>query len=59
MSDNTNFNVGVDFPRVLETIASHIYDNQFAFLRENLQNAIDAAVFRLPATAGPSAPGIG
>ena len=42
MSDNTNFSVGVDFPRVLETIASHIYDNQFAFLRENLQNAIDA-----------------
>ena len=42
MSDNSNFNVGVDFPRVLETIASHIYDNHFAFLRENLQNAIDA-----------------
>ena len=42
MSDNTDFSVGVDFPRVLETIASHIYDNQFAFLRENLQNAIDA-----------------
>ena len=42
MSDNSDFNVGVDFPRVLETIASHIYDNHFAFLRENLQNAIDA-----------------
>ena len=42
MSDSTDFSVGVDFPRVLETIASHIYDNQFAFLRENLQNAIDA-----------------
>ena len=42
MSDGSNFSVGVDFPRVLETIASHIYDNQFAFLRENLQNAIDA-----------------
>ena len=42
MSDHTDFSVGVDFPRVLETIASHIYDNQFAFLRENLQNAIDA-----------------
>ncbi len=42
MSEETDFSVGVDFPRVLETIASHIYDNQFAFLRENLQNAIDA-----------------
>ena len=42
MSDHTDFSVGVDFPRVLETIASHIYDNQFAFLRENLQNGIDA-----------------
>ncbi len=42
MSEDTDFSVGVDFPRVLETIASHIYDNQFAFLRENLQNAIDA-----------------
>ncbi|WP_428098062.1 ATP-binding protein [Candidatus Rariloculus sp.] len=42
MPENRNFTVGVDFPRVLETIASHIYDNQFAFLRENLQNAIDA-----------------
>ena len=42
MSEEADFSVGVDFPRVLETIASHIYDNQFAFLRENLQNAIDA-----------------
>lgn len=48
MSDNTDFSVGVDFPRVLETIASHIYDNQFAFLRENLQNGIDAV--RIQAT---------
>ena len=42
MSENSNFSVGVDFSGVLETIASHIYDNHFAFLRENLQNAIDA-----------------
>ena len=48
MSEHADFNVGVDFPRVLETIASHIYDNQFAFLRENLQNAIDAV--RIQAT---------
>jgi hypothetical protein len=34
--------VRVDFERILETIAARIYDNQFAFLRENVQNAIDA-----------------
>lgn len=45
MSDPTapdGFQVRVDFERILETIASRIYDNQFAFLRENVQNAIDA-----------------
>lgn len=36
------FSVRVDFERILETIAARIYDNQFAFLRENVQNAIDA-----------------
>lgn len=36
------FAVRVDFNRILETIAARIYDNQFAFLRENVQNAIDA-----------------
>lgn len=36
------FQVRVDFERILETIAARIYDNQFAFLRENVQNAIDA-----------------
>ena len=44
MSQNSagNFSVRVDFERTLETIASRIYDNQYAFLRENVQNAIDA-----------------
>ena len=42
MTDTSDFSVGVDFHRVLDTIASHIYDNQYAFLRENVQNAIDA-----------------
>jgi len=36
------FSVRVDFERILETIAARIYDSQFAFLRENVQNAIDA-----------------
>lgn len=36
------FSVRVDFRRILQTISSSIYDNQYAFLRENVQNAIDA-----------------
>src|SRR5688572_25154289 len=46
MSDEENthggFPVRVDFERILATISSQIYDNQYAFLRENVQNAIDA-----------------
>jgi molecular chaperone HtpG len=41
-ADTDGFAVGVDFRRILDTIASRIYDNPFAFLRENVQNAIDA-----------------
>lgn len=41
-SNQGNFPVRVDFERILETIAARIYDNQYAFLRENVQNAIDA-----------------
>lgn len=42
MTDDAGFSVGVDFQRILDTIASRIYDNQFAFIRENVQNAVDA-----------------
>lgn len=41
-NDAAAFHVRVDFERILETIAARIYDNQYAFLRENVQNAIDA-----------------
>src|SRR5687767_9405443 len=34
--------IGIDFERVLETISKQIYDTPMAFLRENVQNAIDA-----------------
>lgn len=34
--------VGIDFRRVLETISAQIYDTPMAFLRENVQNAVDA-----------------
>lgn len=36
------FSVRIHFEKILETISSRIYDNQYAFLRENVQNAIDA-----------------
>jgi len=42
MTDQDNFSVRVDFDRILQTISASIYDNQYAFLRENVQNAIDA-----------------
>src|SRR6266853_1824326 len=34
--------IGINFRRVLETISAQIYDTPMAFLRENVQNAIDA-----------------
>ena len=37
-----SFPVKVDFERILQTIAASIYDTEYAFLRENVQNAIDA-----------------
>jgi molecular chaperone HtpG len=57
MSQNSagDFSVRVDFDRILETIASRIYDNQYAFLRENVQNAIDA--LRMQAARDKKTPG--
>ncbi len=49
------FPVRVDFERILETIAARIYDSQFAFLRENVQNAIDAV--RIQAQRDGRSPG--
>ena len=40
--NSTSFPVRVDFERILQTIAARIYDTEYAFLRENVQNAIDA-----------------
>lgn len=39
---DSSFAVSVDFERILQTIAASIYDTEYAFLRENVQNAIDA-----------------
>ncbi len=37
------FEVGIEFSSVLAAISKQIYDTPYAFLRENLQNAIDAS----------------
>ena len=44
MANNSgSFAVGIEFSSVLEAISKQIYDTPYAFLRENLQNAIDAS----------------
>ena len=43
MSDNnSSFPVGIEFPSVLEALSKQIYGTPHAFIRENVQNAIDA-----------------
>ena len=37
-----SFPAGLDFPSILPIISKQIYDTPMAFLRENVQNAIDA-----------------
>ena len=39
----SSFEVGIEFGSVLAAISKQIYDTPYAFLRENLQNAIDAS----------------
>lgn len=39
---NKGFPITIDFERLLRTLASEIYDTPMAFLRENVQNAVDA-----------------
>ncbi|MFC1533648.1 ATP-binding protein [Thermodesulfobacteriota bacterium] len=41
-NNNSSFEVGIDFEHVLAAISKQIYETPFAFLRENVQNAIDA-----------------
>ncbi len=37
-----SFRVDIDFRRILETISEQIYETPLAFIRENVQNAVDA-----------------
>ena len=46
---NSSFQVGIDFESVLRAISKQIYETPYAFIRENVQNAVDAVriqVFR-------------
>ena len=42
-NESSSFEVGIEFSSVLAAISKQIYDTPFAFLRENLQNAVDAS----------------
>ncbi len=42
MPPSTAFDVGIDFEHVLAAISKQIYETPLAFLRENVQNAVDA-----------------
>ena len=39
---NGSFAVGIEFDSVLRAISKQIYETPHAFIRENVQNAIDA-----------------
>lgn len=42
MSEDANFDVGIEFESVLVAISKQIYETSMAFIRENVQNAVDA-----------------
>ena len=41
-NDTASFEIGIEFDSVLRAISKQIYETPHAFLRENVQNAIDA-----------------
>lgn len=53
-NETGSFQVGIEFGSVLAAISKQIYDTPYAFLRENLQNAIDAS--RMQARRGLISP---
>ena len=42
MTKDQSFKVGIDFESVLRAISKQIYETPLAFIRENVQNAVDA-----------------
>ncbi len=53
--DSTSFKVGIDFESVLRAISKQIYETPLAFIRENVQNAVDA--IRIQAHREDAGPG--
>ena len=42
MSDTQSFQAGIDFESILRIISKQVYETPLAFIRENVQNAVDA-----------------
>jgi molecular chaperone HtpG len=53
--EHTSFKVGIDFESVLRAISKQIYETPLAFMRENVQNAVDA--IRIQAVREGAGPG--
>jgi molecular chaperone HtpG len=41
-TEKSTFKVGIDFQSILRAISKQIYETPLAFIRENVQNAVDA-----------------
>ncbi len=41
-SNQSSFEIGIEFDSVLKAISKQIYETPYAFIRENVQNAVDA-----------------
>lgn len=54
-SDETSFPAGIDFESILRIISKQVYETPLAFIRENVQNAVDA--IRIQARRDDSPPG--
>jgi molecular chaperone HtpG len=52
---NRSFKVGIEFQSVLRAISKQIYETPMAFIRENVQNAVDAV--RIQALRDHTSPG--
>ena len=52
IEEETSFQAGFEFEPILRLLSKQIYETPLAFIRENVQNAVDGP---LPAPAHPSA----
>jgi len=54
-NEDTSFPAGIDFDKILRIISKQIYETPLAFIRENVQNAVDA--IRIQAYRDANSPG--